>query len=780
MARRQSYPNSKWFQQPDSAYARTQGWATRYYNRKVDNSMVTALSGMNVTDDDFSKREGESPYLENVRLNGSKEARKRAQSMSRLGQRFNGMPAGAEQTHSLPASDEWIDIKEYRSVRAKYNSSGRLTSVGLYLRSKESGTNAYLLVILRDPETHKELGRAVKPVSEIKEVAELTWFRFIHTIDNDFELELTLIDDMNNSGVALGTLVQVNASGEAGHEVSEHDVPNLDEALREEPYIYEYSVNRPVVNTKTTSWRTWDSWLQKGYFTIDKNRYIVIPVINGSGQKEVYYQRYIEIHDDANFEVKENEPINLLIPASKINQNALSIRMTQAGSGLYFVDGYSPLQKVDLDTMTISNSVPTGVDMFDFVPRAYYYGNSLIYRQGQFYRAKAEFQAGDAFDPNNWNAEGLESLTAWPGASLIYFLNNRLFLGGFRNSTVGNPAKPEPNLVLMSSIDSVAPKYDTFNRQIEFFYVPDRAPSSSASSPITAFSDISDALIIFMADGLAFEQVTANVEFGGISQLTPEGASYGVLKQEHVTKGRNNIYYLNPTMGVMRMGGSISNVISRPVDSVLKGIAEDEYGSVSIGIHKDMLRLYYPSSGRQNSECLINYTQYAQQKSYWYHDVNTPVKFMNSDSGYDVELGVGSEYPCVIQAEDGLRDFDCAIGYLYYTRYLNAPNRMDGLITRRVHVTTLQDFNSSMFIGLDYDHSNKPIVWRKFISKGSRGEELPEDVFGDDNEVGATNLSIRILTTKTHFVQIRLKQYCYDYQAEILQVGLEYGTATNL
>lgn len=54
--------------------------------------MVTSLSGLNVTDDDFSKREGESPKLENVRLNGSKEPRKRAQSMSRLGQRFNGLP----------------------------------------------------------------------------------------------------------------------------------------------------------------------------------------------------------------------------------------------------------------------------------------------------------------------------------------------------------------------------------------------------------------------------------------------------------------------------------------------------------------------------------------------------------------------------------------------------------------------------------------------------------------------------------------------------------------
>lgn len=780
MARRQSYVNAKWYQQPDSAYARSAGWTTRYYNRKVDGSMVTSLSGLNVTDDDFSKREGESPKLENVRLNGSKEARKRAQSMSRLGQRFNGMPPGSETTHELSASDEWIDVREYRSVRSVHASEGRLTSVGLRLRREVTDTNAYLLAILRDPVTHKELARAVKPVKEITTDSTLYWFRFIKTIDGPFELELTLIDDMNNSGAALGTTVQVNSAGDANHEYSNHDVPNLDEALREEAYVYEKGVNRPVVSTKTTTWRTWEGWIQNGYFTKGSQRYIIIPVINDDGQKLVYCQKYVEIQKNDKFELTHNEPITVLIPANKLHQGADTVRMTQAGNHLYFVDGTSKLQRVNLDDMTIADAVPTDVDMFDFVPNHYYYENSLIRRSGKFYRAKSDFQAGEDFEAKHWEEEGTESLQAWPGASLIYFLNNRLFLSGFRNATVGSPAKAEPNLVLMSSIDSVAPKYDMFNRQIEFFYVPDRAPSSSSSSPVTAFTSIADVLVVYMADGLVFEQVTANVEYGGISQVTPEGSNYGVLKQEHVVKGRNNVYFLNPTLGVMRLSGSIANVVSRPVDAVLKGIDEDQFDQVAMSIHKDMLRVYYPSEGTENDSCLIDYTQYAQQKSYWYHDTNTPIKIMFSDSGYDVEYGIGSEYPCVIQAEDTLRDFDCAIGYTYYTRYLSAPNRLDGIIARRIHVTTLQSFNSSFYVGLDYDHNNKPIVWRRFVSVRDRGPDLPEDIFGDDTESGAKNISIRILTQGTHFVQIRLKQYCYDYQSEVLQVGLEYGNATNI
>ena len=55
MARRNSYPGGKWYQRPDQAYARTTGWPTRYYQRKVTGSMVAALSGLNTTSDDFAK-----------------------------------------------------------------------------------------------------------------------------------------------------------------------------------------------------------------------------------------------------------------------------------------------------------------------------------------------------------------------------------------------------------------------------------------------------------------------------------------------------------------------------------------------------------------------------------------------------------------------------------------------------------------------------------------------------------------------------------------------------
>ena len=460
--------------------------------------------------------------------------------------------------------------------------------------------------------------------------------------------------------------------------------------------------------------------------------------------------------------------------------------MTQAGNHLYFVDGYSKLQKINLDDWTVKDAKPdlSQVDTFGFTPNMYYYANTIIIHNNHFQKAKQDFQAGDTFNQNDWNQlDDGSSITAWPGASLIYFLNNRLFLSGFRNATVGEGTpKAEPNLVIMSSIDSVMPRYDMFNRSIEFFYVKDVSPSQSSTSPVTAFSNIGDYLVIFTADGLVLENVQAAVEFAGISQSVPEGSQFGVIKQEHVALGRNNIYFLSPSMGVMRTAGATATSISGPVDSEIQKMISDEHKleNISLVLTQDILRLYYNDEEEENTKALIDYVSIAAHKSYWYRDDHTPVMSGYIDSGYNVSIASHSQYPCLFFIEESLHDFDCAILYEYYTKYIATPDRLDHCIVRRIHVTTLQTFQSSVFIGLDYDHNNHPIVWRKFITPTEPGNFAPEDIFGDDQESGATNLDIRILTDDTRFVQLRLKQYCYDFQAEILMLGFEYGNRTVL
>ena len=511
-------------------------------------------------------------------------------------------------------------------------------------------------------------------------------------------------------------------------------------------------------------------------------------VINAEGYKEVYCVKYAEAdYHTGEISVNEDSPyeIKKLIPKEKINQKAAQVRMTQAGNELYFVDGYSKLQRINLDDWSISDAVPdaTDVDTFGFAGAMYWYANSIIVDGQNFWRCKEDHQGGDTFDATEqayWEREDLSSLTAWAGASLIYFLNNRLFLSGFYEPTVGvDTPKAEPNLVIMSSITSVKPQYDMYNRAIEFFYVPDMASSQSAAAPVTAFSSIGDYLLIHTTDGIVIETVQSAVEFAGIQQSIPEGSQFGVLKQEHVAEGRNVVYFYNPSMGLMRTAGSTATVISGPIDSLMQRLTDSGKAAAHLTVTDDVLRFYVGSDGH-NTMSLVDYASIPQHRSYWFRDQNTPVTSTCIDVASNFYMAVHSEYPAMFILDESLKDFDCAILYEYYTKYIGVPNRLDHVIVRRIHVTTLQTYQSSVYIGLDYDHNNKPIVWRKFITPTVKGTFYPEDIFGDDEESGATNLDIRILTTDTRFVQIRLKQYCYDFQAEILQVGFEYANRTTL
>lgn len=792
--RRNSYQGGRWYNRPGQAYARTTGWPTRYYQRKIGGSITAALAGLNTTSDDFAKKEGESPYIWNARLNGTKEARKRAQSMSRMGQQFICMPDNAETTHNAILGDYKIAVGEDISVRWTQQVTNKLTAVGLYF-SFDAGvdyskTNAHFVLILRDAEG-KEVCRAIRKVSKLKEKAgQLEWFRFIKTQTGTVNLEATLVDDLDDSGKAMNYTVYLRAAGHANHEYAYHELPNLDKSLHEKPYDWEPGISVPCTAYKECSLKTFPVWLQNGYFNAGGARYVVIGVKRGNSP-EIWKVKYAEIDTNTGSYKNVEEPkAELMISTDHINAAATQVRMAQAGNHLYFVDGYSNLQKVNLDDWTVKDAVPdmNSVDVPTFTPNFDYFKNTIIVWDGHFQRAKEDFSAGDSFNQENWDKlDNGTSITAWPGASLIYFMNNRIFLSGFRHKTVGETPKEEPNLVIMSSIDSVTARYDMFNRELEFFYVPDRAPSSSASAPVTAFSNIGDYLLVFTADGLYIEQVQAGAEFAGIAQSTPEGSQYGVIKQEHVAKGRNNVFFFNPTMGVMRTAGSTATTISGPIDSEIAALGEgdaleveERYKNLWLAMTDDVLRVYYTPTSGGNTQCLVDYAYISQHRSYWFRDNNTPIACTYIDHGSDNYFGVHSEIPALVKLDSSLKDFDCAILYEYYTKYIGTPDRLDHTIVRRVHVTTLQTYQSSVYVGLDYDHNNSPIVWRKFITPTVPGTYENEDIFGDDGESGATNLDIRILTDDTRFVQLRLKQYCYDFQAEILQVGFEYGNRTVL
>ena len=92
----------------------------------------------------------------------------------------------------------------------------------------------------------------------------------------------------------------------------------------------------------------------------------------------------------------------------------------------------------------------------------------------------------------------------------------------------------------------------------------------------------------------------------------------------------------------------------------------------------------------------------------------------------------------------------------------------------------MQDFNASLFLGLDVDHKNNPIVWRRFITANNNDSDDANYIFRDTGSKGSTTVKVRILTADADMAQIRLKQYCYNSQASILKCGFQYGEGPDL
>ena len=98
MARRKTTPaeslygGARWQGFYTDVYTRTSApWQTRVGRRNRELASFVNLLGLNTAFDDLHKRDGESPYLRNVRYMGNKQTVQRAQITSRDGARLLGI-----------------------------------------------------------------------------------------------------------------------------------------------------------------------------------------------------------------------------------------------------------------------------------------------------------------------------------------------------------------------------------------------------------------------------------------------------------------------------------------------------------------------------------------------------------------------------------------------------------------------------------------------------------------------------------------------------------------
>jgi hypothetical protein len=664
------------------------------------------LLGLDTSPDDFHKKDGSSPYLRNVRFMGEREPEQRAQVMCRKGAALLATVGEGEAHYTEDQADNYLELRQGRAIQYELLHNKRLTGLSLWLYNQDRA-NGYIKITIRDYDTQTELSNAVINTADIsrKRYSRHT-VHFIHTIvDTRVRVRLEILDDVDDGGAQQRAVRVLSRNG--SHQVADYDLPNDDASLHEVPYDFRHGNTAPMTGTLINDWQALP---RSKEFVSGGKKYIAVPVRH-HGELDIFKYDVV------------NQSLSLL--TTRVDNHASAVRFAQGGGYLFYVDGSSALRRVNLTTLQTEDALPKSSEI---------------------------------------TVKGVKpkTLSAKPGASLIHYLHNRIYLGGFRD---------DPNLILVSLIDKQGPKFDQFNDR---FYSPDQSPQLSAGNPITAFADISDYLVIFRRNDLSLFDVGAGFAVGDTQQKTPEGASLGVLNQEAVCQGKNNIYFFNPVEGVQRFGGSVNRTVSLGIDNLIRSISHKD--KIFMVYQNDRVHMFFSFDGTSPDSRLYYYAQ-LEGKLPWYLDNNTPVSsavvFHNSEKIYAVH----SETATVMDLDAQFRDFDSYIAMEYDTQYRIPPTGdPDGwLYVRRLHVHEIANSRHSFYAALDIDHQDKPLVWRRYVGTDNHDTANPDAVFSHAAEPGSTVFSIPMYV-KCRRYQVRIKRYCYKDVSEVLGLAVEYDT----
>ena len=732
MARRKTapqdsvYEGSRWKKFYPDVYSRTTNpWQTRVGRRNGEFATFSNLLGLNTTFDDIHKRDGESPFLRNVRYMGNKQTAQRAQVTSRDG----ALLLGAMDTGTIePYPEQYhIEMWEGRAIEFEIEPTDKLIVGGsLNIRNKE-GAAGRLRVFLKQNHSTRPICDANIALEGISKNSFVTRsFRFIQPLNakDGLTIRLEIEGDIEPDAcgdIAEGRKIWITASGFKGHLAANYTSPNVNECMREEPYDWNEEPSIPCITLTYANGIP----MKKGYSVCtDEGKFLVFPL---KFDNEVQLWR---------FNLNTNQYIQIDTSDAPVDSRATAVRFAQGLGKLYFVDGYSPLQRIDLSTWKSEIAI-----------------------------AKQEDIDEEGVTP--------EDMQAQPGASLIIRIKNRIWLAGF---------KEDPNFVQYSILNSLTGtpdaktenagvQYDQFS-DISWFYSPDRSPKDSVCGPITALANFDGKLVVFRTNGCSVW--SPGSEFAAPSQEDMYSYNIGVDSQEDVCNLNGTLFIYNRSEGVRRFTGADATFQSMQIDNELRKIPDDS-PRFMVG-HGNKVRLYCDLRGRGYADHNFIYFMALATTSPWYCDDNTPVCWAVGDQTSDRVFAMHPLYPAIyeVDAEDNYTDFDSSITMQYHTPY-KAPGDIVGwTILHRVLLKLVASSTNIWYIGVDFDHKDNPAVWRKYVKKQEDDIDIPEGVFENTAEAGTQTINL-MMRAKVHDFQVRVLVNCWRENAMVQLIKGEYG-----
>ena len=599
-----------------------------------------------------------------------------------------------------------------------------------------------------------------------------------------------------------GRKIEIAATGLSNHEACVYELQPKNEMVEEE-YDYKPYPNRPLIGLIYSNYTSVpvdriDNMKTGGSVSLNGYRYDIFCVKNESGAEVIVYDKAMN----------KIIPNNIKVDGRVKQLNIAQATDTNKVTWVYYVDGYSPLQRFKIgewnstafptgsaDNVTASINDDTwynsplgstsGTYVFEYTGGHWEYNGATVslatygitLNGGSPSEGSTITVAYTVTEGGTKTIESIEFVDARPviGASLIMFHNNRLYLAGFRN---------DPNLVQLSAIDEDGPNFTQFPYR---FYTPNRSPYDTSLTPITAMVEYASDQIMFI--GKTFFSIYST--YGSKSSVGPEGNtptqvstfmdSAGVQEQGDAVNYKGVIYSFDQKEGLRRYTGATWQSLPTTVDSHYDRV--DMTKPRKIWGYANKLYFNYTDSIDGRAKALVWDMQMNYQQYPWFQDVDLPF----CDARYDETeelVGIHPDYPCIMRlyAEDTWARLDTPIIFRRDTKYLSLPGNAADIIVKRIHVKIINNANRHWFISINGDKQNmtqfrghdkwyRQPVWDTITVTEPVETPFPfEDVYEENAIYRMSLLNLRL---KCSAIQIRVKTKTFRSQGNLVSIEAE-------
>ena len=794
------------------AYAQPEA-QTRTSRRVHDGFTINNNYGLDTTSDDINSSPYSSPYYINGRYNSDNLTTQRGNSASVQGTELLLSPFEEEQEVGLDDMQTSIEMWQGKQIRFELPYDGKVVGNTIMLKNTGECTGILSIYFSTKPdavpiyETSIDLCKVSSDRFEKYTLHSMTVIPQLANPKKKLYVRMEIWDEVSQERSANpfnpGRKIEIAATGLGNHEACVYRLQDKN-TMVEEKYEYKPYPSRPLIGLIYSDYTSVpvdriDNMKTGGTVSLNGYRYDIFCIKDGSGAKVLIYDKEMN---------KLVEGTDIKVDGRVKQLNIAQATDTNKETWVYYVDGYSPLQRfkigewksypfntgsadniiAEIDSATFFDTdlgQQSGYYVFTFNDGAWWYneqeidiatyGITLVGGSpsvGAVINISYTVTSG-----GTKTVESIEYVDARPvvGASLIMFHNNRLFLSGFRS---------DPNLVQISSIEAAGPNFTQFPYR---FYTPNRSPYDTSLTPITAMVEYASDQIMFL--GKTFFTIfqtysgssASSLEGGMPTQVSTYVDSAGVQSQGDVVNYKGVIYSFDQKEGIRRYSGATWSRLPTTVDSHYDRV--DMTKPRKLWGYANKLYFNYTDSIDGKAKCLIWDMQMNYQQYPWFQDVDIPFCDARFDETEEL-VGIHPDYPCIMRlyAEDTWARLDTPIVFRRDTKYLNLPGNAADFIVKRVHIKIINNANRWWWLSINGDKQNmtqfrghdkwfRQPVWDTITVEEPAETPFPiEDVF-EENAIYRMSLTNLRLTCSA--VQVRARVKTFRSQANLVSVELE-------